>query len=930
MQLSTRWTFRGAAAALIAASLAAGCDGWFGRTAEEHIERGRTHLAKGDVRSAIEEFTNAVKKQPDSVKAQWSLAEAYLDIEDGAAAESAVKRAAELGLHGQSAMAGFAEALILQAKFADAAEIVNPGGLDTPVEAEAAHLIRGMARLGQGELDRAREEFDLAQRRVPGSVGARIGLARLALAQGDIDNAERLLAEAQQMGGESRRTLELKGDIAFARGVYAESEAAYLKVLAQRPQGAHGRIAVARAQLASGKAGEAVKHLDAVLSANPNHLGAAYLRAVAALEAKDYVAARLFSDMVLKARPHAPSSLAAGAALFARGQFEQAMQHLDRYLATVPASEPVRRLLAAAATRLGQDDRAAEALQAVGQKEVSESDLLDEIRAALAKSGDLDAAIQNLQRMADLGTGSGPRQGAGGLKAVALDIVNEGAPEIESPIRSPASPDRAPVLRIVELLRSGQHAQAAAEAEALQKSRPDDPEAHVLAGLAHAVQGDTRKATASLEQALAVRPGDVQASRVLAVIAVRSGDIEGARRRLEAALQQNPGHPSTSAMLADLEVRTGRPAAAIDHLRHAIAKNPGAVELNLPLARLYLGQRQFELALTTVEPLLSRFPTDPALLEFVGRAELGAGRHREAVTTLRALADAQPASIEVRLLLANAYAGLPDANAARRELDAVLAASPNHREARIMLARLAVSSGWLDEAEKLVGELREAYRDEPAVAEVEGGLRLAQQRPGEAIPPLRRAVEKGATANRILLLARAQWAAGEREAAETTFQAWLDDHPEDRTVRFAYASYLGTLNRLESARFEYQTLVDQSPDDAIARNELAYFLIRLGDTSNAVEHARRAIELAPQNANIIDTLASALFAKGETGEAVELFHRALALAPDNRTIRYHFANALAKRGDKATAKAELGKILGDAKPFDERAEAENLMRQLGG
>jgi putative PEP-CTERM system TPR-repeat lipoprotein len=417
---------------------------------------------------------------------------------------------------------------------------------------------------------------------------------------------------------------------------------------------------------------------------------------------------------------------------------------------------------------------------------------------------------------------------------------------------------------------------------------------------------------------------------VLAVIAVRTGDIDGARRRLEAALHHNSGHPATSIMLADLEARAGRPAAGIDHLKHAIAKHPGAIELNFPLARLYLAQRQFEKALTTVEPLLSRFPTDPALLEFVGRAEIGAGRHREAVATLRALVDTQPNSVEARLLLANAYAGVPEPEDARRELDAILGLAPNHREARITLARLSVAAGWLEQAEQLVGELRAAYRDEPAVAEIEGGLRVAQNRPAEAIPLLRRAVERGATASRVLLLARAQWAAGEREAAETTYQAWLDDHPEDRTVRFAYASYLGVLNRLESARFEYQTLVDQSPDDPIARNELAYFLIRLGDTSSALEHARRAIELAPQNADIMDTLASVLVAKGETGEAVELFHRALGIAPDNRTIRFHLANALAKRGDKVGAKAELGKILNDAKPFDERSEAEKLMQQLGG
>jgi putative PEP-CTERM system TPR-repeat lipoprotein len=724
--------------------------------------------------------------------------------------------------------------------------------------------------------------------------------------------------------------LELKGDVEFARGVYAASEAAYAKILELWPQEAKSRLAIARAELAIGKTAEAIKNIDFVLEVNSAHLGAVYLRAVAALEAKDYGTARIHSDTILRAAPHAPTFLLAGTASYARGQFQQAEDHLDRFLQAVPASEAARRLLAAAATRLGQDDRAAQVLQAVGEKEVSDSDLMAEIRDALAKAGDYDSATRNLQRLADLHFGVGSRHGSGGFKAVALDIMNEGVQEPEPAGRPAPTADRAAVARVIELLRAGQNDEAVVAAEAVQAAHPEVPDLLVLAGLARAVQGDIRKATEYLECAVALRPADPRSSRVLAVLAVRNGDIAGARKRLEAVLQKHPGHPGTSAMLADLEARAGRPGAGIAHLEHAIAKNPSAIELNLPLARLYYMQREFERVLTTIEPLLSRFPTDPALLELVGKAEVGAGKYANAVSTLKALVEAKPDSIEAHLLLANAYASLPDAEAARKELDAVLAQSPNHREARIMLARLAVNARWFDLAEKLVAELRVAYRDEPSVSEIEGGLRMVQQRPREAVGPFRKAYEKCPSPNRVILLARAQWAAGEREAAEKTFQEWLDDHPDDRTVRFAYAGYLGSLNRLESARFEYQTLVDQSPDDPVARNELAYFLIKLGEPLVAVEHARRAIDLSPENANIIDTLASALLAKGDTGEAVELFHRALVLAPDNRTIRYHFAKALAHQGDANAAKQELGKILVDAKPFDERADAEKLLQLLGG
>jgi Flp pilus assembly protein TadD len=103
---------------LMAGALLAACDGSSKMSADDHVARGQTLLEKGKVRDAIKDFIFATRKQPDSVKAHWSLAQAYLAAEDGAAAEPEIKRARELGLHRQSAVKALAEALLLQSKFA--------------------------------------------------------------------------------------------------------------------------------------------------------------------------------------------------------------------------------------------------------------------------------------------------------------------------------------------------------------------------------------------------------------------------------------------------------------------------------------------------------------------------------------------------------------------------------------------------------------------------------------------------------------------------------------------------------------------------------------------------------------------------------------------------------------------------------------------
>jgi Flp pilus assembly protein TadD len=107
-------------------------------------------------------------------------------------------------------------------------------------------------------------------------------------------------------------------------------------------------------------------------------------------------------------------------------------------------------------------------------------------------------------------------------------------------------------------------------------------------------------------------------------------------------------------------------------------------------------------------------------------------------------------------------------------------------------------------------------------------------------------------------------------------------------------------------------------------------LYQTGDLDGALAEAKRANEAAPNSAAVKDTLGMVLLARKETTEGLALIRSAAESAKDNPAIRYHYALALSQSGDVKAARDILVEVLGTPTKFDERPDAEALLKKLGG
>ncbi|HEY2840658.1 MAG TPA: tetratricopeptide repeat protein [Pirellulales bacterium] len=174
-----------------------------------------------------------------------------------------------------------------------------------------------------------------------------------------------------------------------------------------------------------------------------------------------------------------------------------------------------------------------------------------------------------------------------------------------------------------------------------------------------------------------------------------------------------------------------------------------------------------------------------------------------------------------------------------------------------------------------------------------GMLRLAQQRPGEAIESLRAAL----AINPAEPIARCQY--GIALAKQGDLTSGIEALRESTAIRadLPIAQYelgraLFALGKPEEAAIHFQKAVELGPNEAVYRQDLAATLSRIGDLANAETQLREAIRLNPGNANLHNLLGVVLGQRGNLAAAIAQFNTALEILPTHQEALNNRAKAL--------------------------------------
>jgi Flp pilus assembly protein TadD len=316
----------------------------------------------------------------------------------------------------------------------------------------------------------------------------------------------------------------------------------------------------------------------------------------------------------------------------------------------------------------------------------------------------------------------------------------------------------------------------------------------------------------------------------------------------------------------------------------------------------------------------------------LGEARMASGDAAGAVRDFEQLAERQSEAAGIRYLLGWARLANGDTEGAKTALLAGLERDPapdNLPSARLMTS-LVSATEELEEKVAIVAALKAVQPEHPQVLDLEAQLAARQ---GDTARPVE--IYRGLAGRFpgeqvwMVQLAKAQWAAGRREAYLDTLRGWLGGHPDDPAAQALLANGYLQMERHAEARAALERTLELAPDHASSLNNLAW-LLREDDPTRALTYAQRARELRPEDVAVQDTLGTILLLEGRAGEALGLLQDAAEKWPTNPTIRYHYALALEQTGDTHRARRQVSALLQAGGDFPERTEAEELLARLDG
>jgi len=877
---------------------------------------------KGDNKAAVIQLKNALQKSPDDVHARLLLGNVYLDANDPQSAEKELRKAIELGMTRDKALASLVKSLVMQGKF----EAVLAEAGNAPDDLPAA-LARGNAFLGLGKGEEAKQAFEAARKLSPDHPDALIGLARHATLSRDVQLATRYADEATARNPANADAWQFKADLLRAQNKAEEALAAYEEALKIKPNAAPALIARAGIEIGMGKYDAARASLEAARKAGSATIIGIYTQALLEYREGKHAAALEQLQRILRSAPdHMPSQLLAGSAHYALGATQQAEVHLKTYLDNHPKDINARKLYAAVLLKNGDAKRA----QAVASEALKDAPQDAQLLAIAGESSwqskDLPAASDYFKKASAIAPQDAMIRASLGKTKLGQGDSDAAIAEFEKAYALDKK-DQTGAALVLSYVQQKRFDKALELVNGMEKEQPKNVRLRLLKGAVHLARNDAAGARKSFEEAHAIEPLNYPAVASLANLDVKEGKPDAAKKRLESLLEKEPKNLQVLQALGALAAQQKQNEEATRWFERAHAENPDAMQAAGQLFMQYVRNGQKQKALSLAQKLQSANPQSPEALEMLGNAHFANGNREASLDAYEKLAVLKPDTAGVHYHIGVLQLGAQKQAQAATAFKKALALQPDYVEAQLGLASIDVMGGRHEQALGKARNLQKQHPKSPAGHLLEGEVLMAQKKPALAAGAFERAFAAGKNGQTVQKLHAALVLAGKEKEADSHINEWLKAHPNDSAAH-AYLAlhYLSTGQNKQAIR-QYETILQGDPKNVRALNNLAWAYQQEKD-SRALKLAENAYGIDPRNPAVMDTLGGILVENGDVQRGLELLEKAVAGAPDAPDIRLRYAQALVKAGDKEKARSELKTLVDSGKDFPKLKDARALLGQL--
>lgn len=791
-----------------------------------------------------------------------------------------------------------------------------------PADPDAIFVLVDAAR-GAAEISLLRNRLQTLLPAAGGAAAVSVGLAELALKQGDLKAAEAEINKALATQPTFPAARVALANLCFAQTNRARAEEVFKAAAEAAPVRSFARLKWADHLMQDGRMEESRKFLESVARQAPGYVPPLLRLGQIALEQRRLEEGSALVTRILSAEPLSlEGRILSGKLKLAQGQSAQAVEDLERLAGAYPrvpavlyqlaVAQFVNGLPAKSATSLSQavtlDPDYVEAVLMLaelnmrrGEVAVAISDLerllarrpnLPQACYVLADAyrvkGSAGDAIPQYRRIEQLSPKDPRAPFMLGLTLRQMGKTNEARQSFERTLR--VAPDfLGAVTQLAELdLESGRSQAGLDRVQNYIASHTNDALAYSVLAQVHLARREERQAEAALQRSIELNPGFAGGYVGLAKIMAAGGRQQQAIERLGTLLARNPKDIGALMMLGTLYEKTGNTAKARDSYEQLLKVDPRFGPALNNAAHLYsqrLGDPAKGLELARRARELS--PYDPHAADTLGWILYLNGEYANALVLLQESAQRLPGEGEVQFHLGMVHYMLGSERSARQALERALKIGEKgfegraEAEARLAILNLDSSKADARATGMLEKRLTERPDDPVALARLVAVLVRSEQ-----IDQAIGVCEKALKANANSVVATIQLARLHLENKR---------HPE-RALEYA-----------RSAR----RLAPDDPEVAYTAGKIAF---QCRDIAWAYDVLLDAARSRADRGDVLFTTAMAAYGVGRVAEAESLAQRALqqsgGFAQSNQARRFLSMTALWREPAKiGQASAQIGQEL---------------------
>lgn len=323
------------------------------------------------------------------------------------------------------------------------------------------------------------------------------------------------------------------------------------------------------------------------------------------------------------------------------------------------------------------------------------------------------------------------------------------------------------------------------------------------------------------------------------------------------------------------------------------------------------GQRgQLDVAATSLTRA-ARKSRDPRLLERATLVGLYAKRPKETVETARLWVEAQPNNLEARESLAAILIEIGNVAEAKTHLEAIVrqAAGNDLSQAYLRIAAAlgrqqnrAMALEIMNSLVEMHANKAEAHFALAHLAVRSGDLEQANKVIDRALK-LRPDWEEAALFKTRVLISQK-----ESEKVVTFSEQYLATHPRATTFRTNYARYLVDLKQWDKARDQFKRVVAVTPRDADALYAVGLLALQTNDLEEAKKFLTQTLEVQPDNDQARLYLGQIAEQRKQYTEAAHLYDAIQVGSAHYFEAQARNALVMARQGNVAGARAHLHKL----------------------